>query len=103
MLPIVSRELRVAAKRRVTYRLRWIVALVGGAGVLAAAEMSGYSVQAGQFVFWNASVAMLLICAATGLLLTADAISREKREQTLGLLFLTRLTAADLVLGKLTV
>lgn len=103
MLPIVARELRVAAKRRVTYRLRWIVALLGGFGVLAAAEVSGYSVAAGQFVFWAVSAVMMLICGAAGLLLTADSISREKREQTLGLLFLTRLTAADVVLGKLAV
>lgn len=103
MLPIVSRELRVAAKRRLTYRLRWIVALVGGAGVFIAAAGSNYSVQVGQFVFWCLSAVMIFICAFAGLVLTADSISREKRDGTLGLLFLTRLTSVDVVLGKLTV
>jgi ABC-type transport system involved in multi-copper enzyme maturation permease subunit len=104
MFPIVARELRVAAKRRVTYRLRTIVALSGSVVVIAAAIVAGdYSVEVGQFVFWSASAVMLLICGAAGLLLTADSISREKREGTLGLLFLTRLTSADVVLGKLTV
>jgi ABC-type transport system involved in multi-copper enzyme maturation permease subunit len=102
-LPIVARELRVAAKRRVTYRLRWIVGLLGGIGVLVAATFAGgYSVDVGQFVFWSACAIMLLIAMTSGLLLTADSISREKREGTLGLLFLTRLTSIDIVLGKLT-
>jgi ABC-type transport system involved in multi-copper enzyme maturation permease subunit len=103
MFPIVRRELRVAAKRRITYRLRWIVALLGAAGVLAAANIAGgYTIAVGYFVFWTASMIMMVVCGAAGLLLTTDSISREKREGTLGLLFLTRLTAADVVLGKLT-
>jgi ABC-type transport system involved in multi-copper enzyme maturation permease subunit len=103
MLPIVTRELRVAAKRRLTYRLRWIVALIGGLGVFIATIGSGYSTEAGQFVFWCMSTVMVFICASAGLILTADSVSREKREGTLGLLFLTRLTAVDVILGKLTV
>lgn len=103
MLPIVTRELRVAAKRRLTYRIRWIVALIGGVCVFIASAGSGYSVEAGQFVFWCLSAVMVFICAFAGLILTADSISREKREGTLGLLFLTRLTSVDVVLGKLTV
>lgn len=103
MLPIVGRELRVAAKRRVTYRMRWIVALLGGAQIFIALNLAGPSVEVGHFVFWTTSGVMMLICGAAGLLLTADSISREKRDGTLGLLFLTRLVAADVVLGKLTV
>lgn len=103
MFPIVRRELHVAAKRRITYRLRWIVALLAAAGVLVAANIAGgYTNAVGYFVFWTAAMVMLVVCGAAGLLLTADSISREKREGTLGLLFLTRLTAADVVLGKLT-
>jgi ABC-type transport system involved in multi-copper enzyme maturation permease subunit len=100
-LPIVGRELRVAAKRRATYRLRWIVALLGGLEVFIAAFGAGGSVQAGRFVFWCTATIMTIICAAAGLLLTSDSISREKREGTLGLLYLTRLAPADVVLGKL--
>src|ERR1041385_5450983 len=103
MLPIVARELRVAAKRRVTYRLRWIIGLLGGAGVIVASTFAGgYTVEAGHIVFWTLSFVMLVICAGAGLLLTADSISREKRDGTLGLLFLTRLTSLDIVMGKFT-
>ena len=103
MLPIVTRELRVASKRRATYRLRWIVALIGSICVVVATTAANYSIEAGQFVFWTASALMTFACASAGLLLTADSISREKRDGTLGLLFLTRLTSADVVLGKLAV
>src|SRR5688572_701308 len=103
MLPVVTRELRVASKRRATYRLRWIVALFGSICIIIATTAANYSVAAGQAVFWTAAVVMTFVCAASGLLLTADSISREKRDGTLGLLFLTRLTSVDVVLGKLTV
>jgi ABC-type transport system involved in multi-copper enzyme maturation permease subunit len=103
MFPIVRRELRTAAKRRITYRLRWVAALLGAAGVFAAANLAGgFTIAVGLFVFWTASAVMMFVCSLAGLLLTADSISREKREGTLGLLFLTRLTSADVVLGKLT-
>jgi len=40
-------------------------------------------------------------CLTAGGLLTADTVSSEKREGTLGLLFLTPLSAGDIVLGKM--
>lgn len=55
----------------------------------------------GQIVF---NVLLWLTFAATllsGLFLTADTISEEKREGTFGLLFLTDLTGFDVVVGKL--
>jgi len=103
MLPIVTRELRVASKRRVTYRLRLCVAALAASLIFFGGFLPGWSVTAGQALFWFTSFAMLLICGWSGLVLTADSISREKREGTLGLLFLTRLSGADVVLGKLTV
>ena len=44
-------------------------------------------------------VAFLLSCSAC--LVTADLISAERREGTLGLLFLTRIKRLDVLLGKL--
>ena len=46
------------------------------------------------------STAFLLSCSAC--LLAADAISAERREGTLGLLFLTRIKSLDVLLGKLS-
>lgn len=43
----------------------------------------------------------LAFCLTTGGLLTADTVSSEKREGTLGLLFLTPLNGLDIVLGKM--
>lgn len=43
----------------------------------------------------------LLFCLTAGSFLTSDCISSEKREGTLGLLFLTPLNGLDIVLGKL--
>ena len=40
------------------------------------------------------------LCLLAGVLLTADCLSEEKREGTLGLLFLTDLKGYDVVLGK---
>ncbi len=40
-------------------------------------------------------------CLVAGVFLTADSLSEEKREGTLGLLFLTELHGHDVVLGKL--
>jgi len=47
------------------------------------------------------AVLVLSSCLASGVFLTADCLSLEKREGTLGLLFLTRLRSYDVVIGKL--
>ena len=41
-----------------------------------------------------------IFCLLAGVFLTADCLSEEKREGTLGLLFLTSLKGYDVVLGK---
>src|SRR5207245_2009309 len=46
-------------------------------------------------------VLALAFCLLAGIFLTADCLSEEKREGTLGLLFLTNLRSYDVVLGKL--
>ena len=56
----------------------------------------------GQYVFQGLSWLCLLYCLAGGRCWTADCLSEEKREGTLGLLFLTDLKGYDVVLGKLT-
>jgi hypothetical protein len=55
----------------------------------------------GPKIFRGLSVLALIYCLASGRRLTADCLSVEKREGTLGLLFLTDLRGHDVVLGKL--
>src|SRR5438552_6414070 len=54
-----------------------------------------------QVLFGLLTGAAVLYCLLSGVRATADCLSEEKREGTLGLLFLTDLKGYDVVLGKL--
>ena len=102
-LPIVQRELRAASRRKSTYRVRWWSALLLTGvtlvltGVAAMSRRgSGVGGPIFNFVTWYIFGLSLL----AGPVLTADALSAEKRDGTLGLLFLTNLKGYDVVLGK---
>jgi hypothetical protein len=56
----------------------------------------------GNELFTVAAVMMMIYAMLTGPLATADCLSRERREGTLGLLFLTPLRGVDVVLGKIS-
>jgi ABC-type transport system involved in multi-copper enzyme maturation permease subunit len=102
-LPIVERELRVAARRRGTYGMRMKIAAAATLA-FAACFLAGRiapSFSFGKNLFWGLSGLCMLFCLAAGRLMTADCLSREKRDGTLGLLFLTDLKGYDVVLGKL--
>jgi ABC-type transport system involved in multi-copper enzyme maturation permease subunit len=102
-LPIVERELRAAARRPTTYWLRSIAAL--GVVVLWLLLVIGNHqmrpTPLSQLLFTAFGVLALGFCLLAGIFLTADCLSEEKREGTLGLLFLTDLKGYDVVLGKL--
>src|SRR5688572_12683370 len=102
-LPVVERELRVASRQRAAYWMRF-----GGAAaglVLCAWIMLIPSFRTpqrlGMVLFHTVAVATFFYSALAGLHRTADCLSEEKREGTLGLLFLTDLKGYDIVLGKL--
>jgi ABC-type transport system involved in cytochrome c biogenesis permease component len=102
-LPIVARELRVAARRHSTYSMRLVVALVAiliGFFFYAANRQTPPRLLAHD-IFEGLSIIALLYCLAAGRRSTADCLSSEKREGTLGLLFLTELKGYDVVFGKL--
>ncbi|MFO1511850.1 MAG: ABC transporter permease [Verrucomicrobiota bacterium] len=103
-LPIVERELRVAARRRGTYWLRLLVAfgLVLVATWIFLASRNEPQHQIGQMIFYTLTGGLMLYCLLAGLRSTADCLSEEKRDGTLGLLFLTDLRGYDVVIGKLT-
>jgi len=101
-LPIVERELRVASRRPATFRLRILVAVLTGligAGLLLIGNTDA-AVRSGQGIFARLAFLAFVFCLLDGARHAADSISEEKREGTLGLLFLTDLRGYDVVLGK---
>ena len=105
MLPIVQRELHLAARRGSFYKTRYSAGAAAGLGGLGALFWADrvwqFSSSPGEFLFAFTAAVATLFCCGAGLFLTVDAISSEKRQGTLGLLFLTELRGADIVLGKL--
>ena len=102
-LPIVARELRLAARRPGTYRMRSGAALalilMGTWLFLTTRNQPAHAISLSLFVMSTSVV--VLYCLLSGVRFTADCLSEEKREGTLGLLFLTDLKGYDVVLGKL--
>lgn len=102
-LPVLERELRVQARKKLTYHLRWMTAaaalLLGGALWLAFSNtpIAGGS---GKQVFYILSFFGILFSLIEGVRLACDSISKETREGTLGLLFLTDLKEYEIILGK---
>src|SRR5208282_211431 len=102
-LPIVDRELRVAARRKSTYRMRtWTVAVavVVVCFSLFPAMLLRPPGGLGKSLYITFTNFAFGLCLLAGALLTADCLSEEKRDGTLGLLFLTDLKGYDVVLGK---
>src|SRR6267142_2773428 len=107
-LPIAERELRVASRKRSTFWLRIVAALVAlviGCGFLAI-SMGSAAVGLGPPALGKALFSVLswlsfAAAASAGFFFTSDCLSEEKREGTLGFLFLTDLRGYDIVLGKL--
>ena len=97
----MQRELREGARRPVNHRLRFLSA---GVGTLllwnVVANSDKPSDQLGGWLFADLHTLLLGLIALIVPALTADGIAREKREGTLGLLFLTPLSAGGIVTGK---
>lgn len=104
-LPIVERELRLAARRRRTYWTRLAAAALGVVTALGMLSPGFNNLRpatvTGAHVFGVLAAGGFGLCLLAGAFITADCLSGEKREHTLGLLLLTRLTGHDIVLGKL--
>ncbi len=99
--PVVQRELREGARRPVNHRLRfWSVAV----GTLLlwniVARSDKPADQLGGWLFASLHNLLLGLIFLIVPALAADCIAREKREGTLGLLFLTPLSAGGIVAGK---
>lgn len=102
LLPVVARELGAISRRRSSY---WIRTGAAFAAFLAMAYtvLIGFSsplLSQGKSLFQVLSFFGFAYCLAAGIRGTSDALSEEKREGTLGLLFLTDLKGYDVVIGK---
>ena len=103
LLPLVDRELRVTARRGRTYVLRFLAAAAAiaiSAWVCLGARGGQQSALTGKALFNLLSALGFTYALIVGPFLTADALSEEKRDGTLGLLFLTELRSWNVVLGK---
>src|SRR6187401_1192201 len=104
-LPIVSRELRVAARKASTFWIRLVAVIIAtliatGFILLAAVGIPG-APRFGPALFSTLTWLGFIATSLAGVFLTSDCLSQEKREGTLGLLFLTDLRGFDVVAGKL--
>ena len=102
-LPVVTRELRVAARKPRTFWVRFFAALVATVlffWIWLTLSQSYNSGRQGTSLFSGLSGLAMAYALFIGVT-TSDCISEEKREGTLGLLFLTDLRGFDVVLGKL--
>ncbi len=103
-LPIVHRELRIASRKRGTYISRAVVAGIVVLLWLVLSVASGRhmsTTELAKSLFWTYGILALVYALLSGVFFTADSLSAERRDGTLGLLFLTDLKGFDVVLGKL--
>ena len=103
-LPIAARELLVASRRKTTFRVRLLTA-IGSAitGFLLLGFSSNAARSTGEVMFTVLMGGGFLFAVFAGVLLAADSLSEEKRDGTLGLLFLTDLGGFDIITGKLLI
>jgi hypothetical protein len=113
--PLVERELRAGARRPLFFWLRGLLALAAGFQgyellgrfVMAPPPAPGMPWTGPSGIFINGATLLhqmsWLLFLATLLmsLVSADSITRERREGTLGLLLLTDLTPREIVWGKM--
>src|SRR5687768_1552612 len=94
VLPVVLREMSVLARRKSTYWSRTVTGLVCLLVMLWLLLVSRVQVsfsQMGASIFLFLSSLAFAFAVLAGLHSTSDSVSEEKREGTLGLLFLTDL------------
>jgi len=103
LFPVVGRELKVASRQRSLYVGRTVFATVSIVitGLFMFFMQTAAPSTMGMSLFYTLSSFTFFYCAMSGIWVTSDCISEEKREGTLGLLFLTDLKGYDVVFGKL--
>ncbi|MSU35994.1 MAG: ABC transporter permease, partial [Pedosphaera sp.] len=95
ILPVVDRELRVVSRRPATYWARSVAAAVALSIAVwwywVNASGRGSLNSLGEQLFWMLAGFTMGYAIFAGITYSSDSVSEEKREGTLGLLFLTDL------------
>ena len=102
--PIVARELLGASRSRRTFMIRVAIAVATvflAFAVFVYISATGYGRAPAYFLFRVLAWTSFVFALVSGLWLTADAIGGERRDGTLGLLFLSELGGAEIVFAKL--
>jgi hypothetical protein len=96
ILPLIGRQLRVRARSPAVYWTRFGAVLAGSLVCLTTLSGTYWGTPLGAVAFEGLVAASFVLCCLSGFL-TVDGISRERREGTLGLLFLTQVRALDVL------
>lgn len=100
LLPIVEREMRASARQSFTYSLRGLGVVVLVVASILFGRRVGFGADVGRDLFMALHGTLFGAIWVLVPMLAADCISRERREGTLGLLFLTPLKGRDIVVAK---
>jgi ABC-type transport system involved in multi-copper enzyme maturation permease subunit len=100
VLPVIEREMRAQARHSFTYLSRVLSASALLLAALIFWASYGFGPRLGSLMFSYLNCALFISIWVLVPLLAADCISREQREGTVGLLFLTPLKAREIVLAK---
>ncbi|MBT5063200.1 MAG: ABC transporter permease subunit [Verrucomicrobia bacterium] len=105
LFPVLGRELQISARKPLTHRLRVVIVFVClafcGRTLFPSSRMGNMGAGQGINLFLTLTVIAVLFSAFAGVFVCSDSLSREKRDGTLELLFLTNLRPIDVVFGKL--
>src|SRR5688500_13000392 len=98
-LPLLAREMIVASRRPITQRLK--LGFGGGSMLVAVWSLLVSTGATGPMLFVVLAAIAAVMALFTAIFVASDSLSRERREGTLGFLFLTDLNAGDIVAGQL--
>jgi ABC-type transport system involved in multi-copper enzyme maturation permease subunit len=102
--PLVHRELKVQARKNLAFQSRFLAAvatLLLCFVYLSLGNPGSTRPPSGTSLFYVISILLFAFALFGGLIFTVDAISMERREGTLSLLFLTDLEPIDFILAKM--
>ena len=101
--PLIARELLAYSRQPWTYWLRLLSALgaVSVLGIIATTGRNRLGQADGRSLFAGSTAILFFVASLNGLRSTSDCIASERRQGTLGLLFLADLKLSTILISKL--